>query len=165
MSKIICNAGPVIGLAGIDKLNLLWELFDEVVIPEAVYSELCVKNHGNDTSSINSAIKSGHIKVITISNNGLISSMVGKLHKGELETIIGAKTDPDIHYAVIDEKAARAFAATLLIDTTGILGILRLAKTKGIIKAVKPHVDSLIQNGYYISSALYEQVLKRENEK
>jgi predicted nucleic acid-binding protein len=35
MAKIICNSSPIIGLSIIDKLNLLWEIFDEVYIPEA----------------------------------------------------------------------------------------------------------------------------------
>ena len=35
MTKVICNASPIIGLIGIDQFNLLWELFDEVLVPEA----------------------------------------------------------------------------------------------------------------------------------
>jgi predicted nucleic acid-binding protein len=37
MAKAVCNASPIIGLITIGKLKLLWELFEEVYIPQAVY--------------------------------------------------------------------------------------------------------------------------------
>ena len=164
MSRVICNAGPIIGLIGLGKLHLLWELFGEIVISEAVHQEICTPSHRSDADIINNAIGNGHIKVIKVGSQGMIESMIGKLHRGELETILGAKTDSDIRYAVIDEKAARAFAATMLVDTIGILGVLRQAKTKGLIETVKPQMDKLVQNGYRISNVLYEQVLRAEKE-
>jgi len=164
MSKVICKAGPIIGLVGIGKLSLLWELFDEVSIPEAVKEEVCVKTDNREVLEINKSIENGYIKVIRIGNTDLIESLSGKLHRGELETIIGAKTEPDIQFAVIDEKAARSFAASMLVDTIGVLGILRHAKAQGKIDAVKPHIDKLMQNGYRISEALYNLVLNKENE-
>lgn len=39
--KILCNTSPIIGLISIERLSLLWELFDELILPEAVYKELC----------------------------------------------------------------------------------------------------------------------------
>ncbi len=48
MAKIICNSSPIIGFSLIGKLNLLWEIFDEVYIPEAVYQEVV---SGNRTPS------------------------------------------------------------------------------------------------------------------
>ncbi|MCL2661807.1 MAG: DUF3368 domain-containing protein [Oscillospiraceae bacterium] len=164
MIKVICNASPVIGLIGIGKLSLLWELFDEVIMPEAVYKEICAGNRTSEIALIVDAIKNGHIKVITIRGKDMADLLYGKLHKGELETVIGAKEDSDINFAIIDEKAARSFAATMLVDTLGILGILSHAKAKGLIEAVRPYLDKLIENHYRISDALYNRVLKRENE-
>lgn len=39
--KFLCNTSPIIGLISIGRLSLLWKLFDEVILPEAVYKELC----------------------------------------------------------------------------------------------------------------------------
>ena len=90
--------------------------------------------------------------------------LYGKLHLGELETIIGAKEDTDIRFAIIDEKAARTFASATFVDTLGILGVLSYAKSKGKIEAVRPYMDMLIQNNYRVSDILYNQVLKNEQE-
>lgn len=34
MIRVVCNSSPIIGLSKIGKLDLLWTLFDEVMIPE-----------------------------------------------------------------------------------------------------------------------------------
>ena len=164
MIKVICNASPIIGLVGIGQLSLLWELFDEVVIPEAVYHEICIGNRVHETALIMDAVNNGHIKVVKIRSKDLTDLLYGKLHRGELETIIGAKEDAEISFAIIDEKAARSFASAMLVDTLGILGILSHAKAKGLISAVRPYLDNLIKNHYRISDTLYNQVLKKENE-
>ncbi len=41
MLKVVCNSYPLIHLVKIGKLELLKDLFDEVLIPGAVYRE-CV---------------------------------------------------------------------------------------------------------------------------
>jgi len=164
MSKVICNASPIIGLIGINKFELLWELFDDVLISEAVYDELLAGNRQNETALINDAIAKNHIKIVSIRSKDVADLLYGKLHLGEIETIIGAKEDPSIDFAIIDEKAARAFAATMLVDTLGILGILVHAKEKGLLDAIRPLMGKLIDNNYRISDALYNQVLKRAGE-
>ena len=85
------------------------------------------------------------------------------MHFGELEVIVGAK-ELGIDFAIIDEHAARKKASEFLIDTIGVLGILSLAKTKGLINLVKPEMDKLISKGYRISDKLYNQILARNNE-
>ncbi len=53
----VCNAGPVIALAKIDRLALLQDLSDLVVIPETVFHEVLAKP-GPDTSRILEASRS-----------------------------------------------------------------------------------------------------------
>jgi len=164
MIRVICNASPIIGLIGIGKLNLLWEMFDEVLIPEAVYAELKLDPRGNSFPEIADAIENKCIKVLSIRGSEVVSQLYGKLHLGELETIIGAKEDEEISFAIIDERSARAFASTMLVDTLGILGVLVYAKQQGKIDSVKTCMDSLILNGYRISKTLYNTVLTQVGE-
>ncbi len=44
MINIVCNSSAIIGLCIIKKLNLLWELFNEVYITEEVYKEIVQNN-------------------------------------------------------------------------------------------------------------------------
>jgi predicted nucleic acid-binding protein len=40
--KVIINSTPIIALSGIKKLELLNQLFDQVIIPDAVYQEYVI---------------------------------------------------------------------------------------------------------------------------
>lgn len=163
--RVICNASPVIGLFSIQKINLLWELFNEVIMPEAVFEELCADSihHKEESQELKRLVSCGKIQVCQIRNKELVKSLYGRLHFGELEVIIGAK-EQNIKLAIIDEKSARKLATEFLVDTIGILGILLLAKQKGLLTQVKPELDKLKSNGYRISHSLHEQVLKRAKE-
>lgn len=148
-----------------DRLYLLWDLFGSIIIPEAVFNELCADsvNHQDEIKRIKECVNSGKIIIYKVKNADTVKALYGRLHFGELEVIVGAK-ELGIDFAIIDEHAARKMASEFLIDTIGVLGILSLAKTKGLINLVKPEMDKLISKGYRISDKLYNQILARNNE-
>lgn len=93
----------------------------------------------------------------------MVQRMYGKLHYGELETIIGGK-ELDIDFVLIDERSARNMANNFFLTPIGTVGILRLAKSQGKIDKIKPYLDIIIAHDYRIGKALYEKALKQENE-
>ena len=44
--KVVVNSTPLIALSFVDKLYLLKELFDEVIIPQSVYEEVAITGKG-----------------------------------------------------------------------------------------------------------------------
>jgi predicted nucleic acid-binding protein len=166
MARIVCNASPIIGLITIGKLSLLWELFDEVIIPHAVYAEVTCdrSSYPHHIIEIDEAVNSGKIKVFNVKNQEFIKQLYGKLHEGELEVVVGAK-ELGISTVIIDERAARNFASSMLLDTLGIIGILQLAKKQRIIAEIKKYLDELIKNRYRISLELYDRALEKAGEK
>lgn len=164
--RVMCNTSPIIGLVSINRLSLLWELFDEIILPEAVYNELCADSihHQAEVEQIRKCILEGKLQVYQVKNADLVKSLYGKLHFGELEVIVGAK-ELGLPLAIIDERAARKMASEFLIDTIGILGILTLAKKKGVIDSIKPDIDNLRKTGYRIADSLYQQVLFNNGER
>lgn len=165
MKSIITNTSPIIALAMIDRLSLLWELFAKVYVPKAVFKELVTSSSENDHGrrEIQEAVKEEKIAIYSVKDELLVKQMYGKLHHGELEVIIGGK-ELDIDFVLIDEKAARNMAKNFFLTPIGTLGILRLAKSQGKIDKIKPYLDNLIFNDYRIGKSLYERVLKLENE-
>lgn len=62
---------------------------------------------------------------------------------------------------LIDERLGRREATRLGLPITGVLGILLVAKRRGLISAVQPVMDALMnQVGFRVSSQLYTEVLK-----
>ena len=165
MKSIITNTSPIIGLSVIGQLPLLWQLFDRVYVPQAVISELTNSLHENDygRKEVVAALDNQKIIQYHVQDELLVQRLYGKLHKGELEVIIGGK-ELNTDFVLIDEKAARTMAKNFFLTPIGILGILRIAKSQGKIEEIKPYLDMLISNEYRISKSLYEQVLTLENE-
>lgn len=60
---------------------------------------------------------------------------------------------------IIDEKKGRAHAKTLGLDITGMIGILLLAKERGLIQEVKPYLDKLVATNFKLGLNLYNQAL------
>lgn len=165
MSRIITNTSPIIALTMIRKVHLLWELFAEVYIPKAVIKELTESTNALDygRQEIMEAIELGKVIPYSIQDEVMVQRMYGKLHAGELETIIGGK-ELEIDFVLIDEIAARNMAKNFFLTPIGTLGILRLAKAQKKVERVKPYIDFLMANDYRIGKTLYEQILKSENE-
>lgn len=165
MNKIVTNSTPIISLSILGKLDLLNELFEEVYVPNAVYEEIVNSNSTQSygRNELEHQIKNGNFVKVEIKNQTLINTLYGKLHEGELEVIVGAK-ELDLNYVLIDERTARNMAKTFLLRPIGTVGILILAKKKGKIDKVKPHLDKLIANGIFLSVKLYNQVLAEVNE-
>ena len=89
--------------------------------------------------------------------------MYGKLHYGEIETIVAAK-ELNIKYVIIDEKSARNLAEAMSLKPVGIVGILLLAKKKNKIDKIKPYLDILVLRKFRISEKLYDIALKEAGE-
>lgn len=161
MIKIVCNSSPIIGLCIINKLNLLWEIFDEVYITEEVYREIVQSNelrHYGEQELIN-AVRDNKIIVYKVKNSELVEAMIARLHKGELEVIQAAR-ELNINRVIIDDRPARNRAKDMLLKPIGIIGILQLAKQLQKINEIKIYLDILIQEDYRISKRLYLEALK-----
>ena len=64
MSSVISNATPLVYLAKADRLDLLLSLFEEILIPEAVYEEVVSKGKQlgrADALIVEKAIRAGRI--------------------------------------------------------------------------------------------------------
>ncbi|APM39887.1 DUF3368 domain-containing protein [Clostridium kluyveri] len=165
MTKVVCNSSPIIGLSIIKKLDLLWEIFDEVYITEEVYKEITIAEKINKmgASELIEAIKNNHIKVYSVKNKMLVKQLYGRLHRGELEVVVAAK-ELKIKRVIIDDRSARHFAETALLRTIGLMGILLLSKEYKKIESVKKYLDVLIENGFRISVKLYNEILRSAGE-
>lgn len=82
-----------------------------------------------------------------------------RIARGEAEAIVLAE---EAHaFLLIDEKRARKVAEVRDRAFGGLLRILRLAKEGRIITQVKPLLDKLIENGFCLNIALYEEFLQK----
>ena len=87
-----------------------------------------------------------------------------KLHAGEVEVMILAQENPPADLVILDDNAAKKTAKYLGLKVTGTLGILVKAKKQKLLAEVKPVLDKMICEGFYISNTLYDLVLQEAGE-
>jgi len=61
--------------------------------------------------------------------------------------------------AIIDDLAARRCAEALRIPLRGTLGLVLIAKKRGVLPAARPVLLKLKQSGMYLSDQVLDQVL------
>ena len=160
--SVVSNASPLINLARIGKLDLLHDLYGEVTIPEAAWREVVVEGAGQPGAD---EVKgTTWIKTHTVVNRQLVRALQQELDAGEAEAIVLA-SEMEAELLLMDERLGRETARHLGLRYTGVIGVLIEAKRKGLISAVKPHLDALRDAaGFRVSDVLYMRVLQDEGE-
>lgn len=67
--------------------------------------------------------------------------------------------------ALADVNSAKITAKHLELTVTGTLGVLIRSKKEGYIEKVKPVLDSLIADGFFISEEIFEYVITEAGER
>jgi hypothetical protein len=159
---VVSNASPIINLAAVERLDLLRQLYGQVTIPQAVYDEMVVAGAGQPGAT--KVATSGWIKTRQVTNETVVAALRLELDPGEAEAIalaVELKADS----LLLDERKGREIALRLGCKTVGLLGILVEAKHTGLVPAVKPIMDELIERaGFWITASLYDRVLQAVEE-
>ena len=148
--KIVSNTGPIIGLAKINRLSILKKIAGEILIPPMVHRELLAKT-GDEASLIDEALNSFiHVSPVPPLASS-VKTIIADLDAGEGHAIGLASTFSGDVLLLLDDRAGRAAAKRLNIPTTGLIGLLLLAKERGIIIKVSEPISELREQGYWLS--------------
>jgi len=135
---VISNSSVIITLAIICCLDLLEKLFRKIVVPEAVWKEVTVENKPGSEK----ILRAGFIHVMRVHNKRLSMLLEEFVDKGEAETItLALELGADI--LLVDDHDARNLAKKLGLQVMGTLGVLALAKYRGLVQEVKLMIDEL----------------------
>lgn len=158
---VISDTTAISSLFKIHKLDLLHQLYKEILIPTAVFEELKgLEAFGLDISEIKT---SSWIRVKMPNDHLLIAELAEELDIGESEAIVLAK-EVKADLLIIDEKRGRLKANELGIPTSGLIGLITQLKRQGKISAVKPLLDELRSTGFWIQESFYNKILQSEGE-
>jgi len=159
---VISDTSPVSGLIQIRQLQILNQLYSQIIIPQIVHDELSILSSRNiDLTEYNNA---NWIEVRKTNNQIVFHKLSQQLDLGEAEAIALAlelKADA----ILIDEKSGRKIATQYGLRRIGLLGVLLEAKKQGVIPLVKPLINDLITKAnFWASTALIDSTLKVADE-
>ena len=151
----VSDTGPIIGLAKANRLSLLKNLFEKVLIPPMVRKELFAKTV-DEAELIDNAL-TDFIQVSEINPVDETAKLILEgLSEGERQAIgVAASLGNDV-ILLIDDRAGRQAAEKLNIKITGLVGVLLMAKEKGLIKSVVDVIEEIRNNGYWLSNSLVD---------
>jgi predicted nucleic acid-binding protein len=159
---VISNTSPIVNLATVGQLELLHQLYGQVIIPPAVFREIAVSGAGQPGAADIEAFD--WIETLAVKDRAMVTSLQLEVDEGEAEAIVLA-VELNADLLLIDERIGRAVASRLGLNFIGLLGLLIEAKRKGLVFAVKPILDDLIgRSGYWITRELYDSVLNAAGE-
>ncbi len=159
MPKVVSNTTPIISLLKLNRLELLKQLYTQIYIPIAVYSEIeagKAKGFYKDLSKID------RIKIVEIQDKQAVKYFLD-LDSGEAEAIVLA-TELNADLIILDEKLGRFHAKHADLKVTGTIGILLKAKTNGLIYELKPLLNELTRKGVWISEKIKREILIKTGE-
>lgn len=160
VSHVVVNASPLICLFKSGLADILPQLFQEIAVPDNVFKEVATENK-YDFASRAVKTQTWINRVSGIEINPLIASW--DLGKGESAVLSFAMQNP-YFWVVIDDMAARRCALSLGCRFTGTVGLIVLAKRRGIINSVRESIENLQNVGLWLSEDFIEKVCRREGE-
>jgi predicted nucleic acid-binding protein len=162
-AAIVADASPLIALARIDRLELLGQLFDPVLVPRSVADECTVELHRPGAKAIHAALADGRLQAREVEGGQLLAELGQLLDEGEAEALVLAKDTGFL--LLIDERRGRAVAAEMDLQILGTGGLLIAAKQSGHVSEVAPLLAALRSGGYRLSDRLVDAILRRCDER
>jgi len=159
---VIADAGPLIHLSLIGRLDLLPGLYGKILIPEVVYNEVVRSGEGLPGSSEVAgaewiAVENPHPEA------DLFRLLRGELDAGEAAAIALA-VDRKAEWFLADDRAARLAAERLGLKVRGTIGILVAAKHQNLVSKVAPLLLQLQTEGVWLGEGLVQRVLQNLGE-
>lgn len=152
MSEVVADASPLIALQQISRLPVARTLFGSVIIPPAVAREIAPSVP----------------RVPWLVEQGLahpVAPLVLRANLGPDESeAIGLALERRAETLIVDERAALRVAEGLGLRVIGTLGILLAAKRKGLLAAVRPCIDDLLEQGFWVAPRIVERALSDAGE-
>jgi uncharacterized protein len=158
---IVCNTGPLIALSIVGHLGLLERLYRCVLVPHAVIQE--VVGAGGDRIGVAELEASPWIETVPaeIPPEPLLALELGP---GE-SAVIAAAQRLRAGLVLIDERRARRVAEQAYsLKVKGSAGILVSAKRAGLIPEVRPLLEMMAREGYFLSTRLIDRAAREAGE-
>ncbi|MEA1920284.1 MAG: hypothetical protein U9N52_10615 [Campylobacterota bacterium] len=148
---IVSDSTTLIILFDMNRVELLYNLFQKIYLPRSVYDEINFKNE----------LKLPHyMEVVSLQESELLHSLNLLLDRGESKAIALAKERglP----LIIDEKKGRKIAQNMDIRIIGLLGIIYLNIKKDLItrEEAQLFLDTAITKGYRIHQKLIHDMFQ-----
>lgn len=155
---LVADASALIALATCKRLNLLDEMFGDVLVPEAVFAE--VTSQDKPQSEYLRSYLEGKVRTVDMQHFVYLDAYADA---GETQAMLLYK-EIDADYLLIDDKRGRKVASINQINTIGSLGVLLQAKRMGLVLSIAPLLAQISASPVFMNKKLIKIVLELADE-
>lgn len=160
-NPVISNTSPLVGLWTLGHLQLLRDLYTEVLIPEEVQDEFLATGELTREQALKNA---PWIRSVVLTPPLDDTTYPNGIHRGEAAVFDLAK-ERGAQLVILDDLEARRYAKRIGLPTKGTVGVLLDAKRNGLIDALKPLLDILLEKGVRLGASLINEALQAAGER
>ena len=155
---LIADSSAMVALSICNSLHLLDQLFNEVLVPQAVFDE-CTRPDKPEAIALKNYLAD---KVHQVDMEHFVY-LDAYADLGESEAMVLYK-QKSADKLLIDDRRGRKVAKINKINVIGSLGVLVSAKKQGLIPAVAPLIEQIANSRIYLDPALIATVLELADE-
>ena len=156
---VIADSSALVALSICQALPLLEILFKKIYVPETVYKEISIEGKSEAealTDYLSSRIKLVQTDKIQVMNTANLGS-------GEQEAIaLYMELSADL--LIIDDARTKKVAYANGLEVMGSVGVLLLAKQRGLINKIRPMLSLLAVSDIHLGSRIIEKALQLADE-
>lgn len=156
---VIADAGPLIALSRIARLDVLRELFGEVWMTDEIRREVLPLADFPGAALISEAIEGGWIRVVQPPEDTRPPINPG-VDAGEASAIALADSVPG-SLIIMDDRAGRTEAKSRSLSVIGTAAVVGLARERGLLKSARHTLIALTDAGYFIPETIIEAISRQ----
>jgi len=164
----VSNSSPLIWLAKAGRIEILRNIFGEILVPPEVYREVVsegLRLGFSDALAVEEAVRAGWIKVRALAEkeeefSSRLIQGAEEIHVGEAQAIALARGlgVP----LLMDESSGRALAEALGVEARGTIYVVLRALRQALMEGgeAKETVNRMVEKGMRVDPRLLSRVLK-----
>jgi len=172
---VIADAGPLIALARLERLDLLQRLFGTILVTGWVAGEVLTGGDFPDMAALRAGLAQPWLQTVELQNLTNLDWQaqcrdlmdLHQIDMGEASAMVLAKylaARGDAAMLLMDDFRGRSAVQHSGFALIGTTGLLLLGKQLGAIEAIKPCLLALRQRGYFLSDRLIASALEQAGE-
>jgi len=160
INRVVVNASPLICLFKSGLEELFPAMFNDIVIPEAVIREVTAKGEADFAAQTLMSLS-----WIRHTGDVSVDPRVAAWDLGDGESAVLSFTfrSPE-YWAILDDREARRCALSLQCHCIGTIGMLVLAKKRGLIRSVRETLKRLQDAGFWLSETFLKEICEKVGE-
>jgi uncharacterized protein len=161
MSLWVADTSPLIFLAKLNRLDLLREGAEEVLVPRAVVEE--VRQYQDEACRRIEEALDLWLRVRPVRDSQVVEVLLADLDPGEAETIALA-LEVRAERVIMDDLDGRRLCRRVGLTAVGTLGLLLAARLRGDLPSLRAEIERLERGGFRVGESLRKTVLEAAGE-